>query len=386
MASSSTQTTSFTSLECVRSFAAKFCEERDWGSFHQPPNLVLALAGEAGELAEVMQWKGPISSSELPLKKSSIFTDKELINIGEEIADVWIYSTRLSDICDIDLASSVRTYLQQTEGSSCGDLAIITDEFAFKKKKGISPAWSELSFDEMDRLISQVVSPKTSAGGIAFPLPQLPSISTSPPSTPLSANDNSYSMLSDRSTSGSQQDMQQAFGIVPTSSLAVLSQSPRSLVMGVQRNVGCICALFSMKSEVDCKPGLPNFTHNEISELALSLASIVVLLNLLSKAFDNRVCKCIFDKFVKNAAKYPAGLVKGSAKKYTEYQVNKPNGVERSSIRTTDATSSASSSSQSLSSRFSISPDITSHIQTASVMVAAGVLLGFLLGKIIRTK
>lgn len=32
-----------------------FTEERDWGRFHDPKSLVLALVGEVGELTELMQ-------------------------------------------------------------------------------------------------------------------------------------------------------------------------------------------------------------------------------------------------------------------------------------------------------------------------------------------
>lgn len=34
----------------------KFAEERDWEQFHSPKNLVMALMGEVGELAEFFQW------------------------------------------------------------------------------------------------------------------------------------------------------------------------------------------------------------------------------------------------------------------------------------------------------------------------------------------
>jgi len=33
-----------------------FGERRDWGQFHSVRNLMLALAGEVGELAETVQW------------------------------------------------------------------------------------------------------------------------------------------------------------------------------------------------------------------------------------------------------------------------------------------------------------------------------------------
>ncbi len=34
-----------------------FSDERDWGQFHTPKNLAMALTGEVGELHELLQWK-----------------------------------------------------------------------------------------------------------------------------------------------------------------------------------------------------------------------------------------------------------------------------------------------------------------------------------------
>ncbi|EDL17523.1 RIKEN cDNA 2410015N17, isoform CRA_a [Mus musculus] len=40
-------------LEDIRRLHAEFAAERDWEQFHQPRNLLLALVGEVGELAEL---------------------------------------------------------------------------------------------------------------------------------------------------------------------------------------------------------------------------------------------------------------------------------------------------------------------------------------------
>jgi dCTP diphosphatase len=37
-----------------RRLHAEFAAERDWDQFHQPRNLLLALVGEVGELAELL--------------------------------------------------------------------------------------------------------------------------------------------------------------------------------------------------------------------------------------------------------------------------------------------------------------------------------------------
>ena len=43
----------------------RFAEERDWGQFHTPKNLVMALAGEVGELIEHFQWLTPAESDQV---------------------------------------------------------------------------------------------------------------------------------------------------------------------------------------------------------------------------------------------------------------------------------------------------------------------------------
>jgi hypothetical protein len=48
------------SLENLRGIQTKFVQERNWEQFQTPRNLLLALVGEVGELAEIFQWKGKI--------------------------------------------------------------------------------------------------------------------------------------------------------------------------------------------------------------------------------------------------------------------------------------------------------------------------------------
>lgn len=80
--------------DTLRSFAA----ERDWERFHTPKNLAMALAGEAGEVLEVLQWLTPEESASLGP------ADKEALAL--ELADVLLYLVRLADVCDIDLPTA----------------------------------------------------------------------------------------------------------------------------------------------------------------------------------------------------------------------------------------------------------------------------------------
>jgi hypothetical protein len=49
------------SLQQLRARLARFAAERDWGQYHTPRNLLLALVGEVGEVAEHFQWRGEVA-------------------------------------------------------------------------------------------------------------------------------------------------------------------------------------------------------------------------------------------------------------------------------------------------------------------------------------
>jgi NTP pyrophosphatase (non-canonical NTP hydrolase) len=74
-----------------------FAEERDWGQFHTPKNLTMALAGEVGELIEHFQWLTPAQSAD-------VMTDEATARaVEDELADVLIYLARLADVLGVDL-------------------------------------------------------------------------------------------------------------------------------------------------------------------------------------------------------------------------------------------------------------------------------------------
>ncbi|QFG26513.1 nucleotide pyrophosphohydrolase [Actinomadura sp. WMMB 499] len=74
-----------------------FTRERDWEQFHTPKNLTMALAGETGELLGIFQWLTLEESEEIMNNESTARL------VRSEIADVFIYLTRLADVLQIDL-------------------------------------------------------------------------------------------------------------------------------------------------------------------------------------------------------------------------------------------------------------------------------------------
>ncbi|XP_060581858.1 dCTP pyrophosphatase 1-like [Ruditapes philippinarum] len=94
-------------LEDLREKQNKFAADRNWDQYHSPRNLLLALVGEVGELAEIFQWKGEVKEG-LP-----DFTDAEKEHVGQEMGDVLLYLIRLAEKCHIDLPSSVLKKIEQ---------------------------------------------------------------------------------------------------------------------------------------------------------------------------------------------------------------------------------------------------------------------------------
>lgn len=81
---------------------AQFTAERDWEKFHTVKNLVLALVGEAGELASVVQWLENIDKKFLE-SNTEIRED-----LADELADVFIYLLRIADVAGIDISKAAK--------------------------------------------------------------------------------------------------------------------------------------------------------------------------------------------------------------------------------------------------------------------------------------
>ncbi|MGY2065613.1 nucleotide pyrophosphohydrolase [Blastococcus sp. SYSU DS0619] len=84
----------------------EFTEVRDWGRFHNLNSLTLALAGEVGVVAELVQW--------LPTEEAGGTAEGSRLRerLGEELADVLLYLVRLADVSGVDLAAAARSKLE----------------------------------------------------------------------------------------------------------------------------------------------------------------------------------------------------------------------------------------------------------------------------------
>ena len=131
-------------LEKIIKAQRQFVKARRWEKFHSPKNIVMALAGEVGELIELFQWLTEKQSRELRV-------DKGLkTKVEHEIADIFFYLCRLSDLLEIDLERAFWTKLEISsrkypvklaKGSArkYTDLALALERGRERKERKLSP-------------------------------------------------------------------------------------------------------------------------------------------------------------------------------------------------------------------------------------------------------
>ncbi|MEV5740927.1 nucleotide pyrophosphohydrolase [Microbispora rosea] len=94
-------------LEHLAARLREFVRERDWGRFHTPKNLAMALAGEAGELVAEFQW--------LTAEESRELDEDALRRVRAELGDVTLYLVRLADALGVDLVEAANAKLDDSE-------------------------------------------------------------------------------------------------------------------------------------------------------------------------------------------------------------------------------------------------------------------------------
>jgi len=102
-----------------------FCDERDWAQYHNPKEMAVAIAAEAGELLQHFVWQ----SNEQSLERVS---DRRAA-IASEMADVAILLFEMADRCGIDLTQAITD-----------KLAANAERYPVAKAKGSNKKYNEL--------------------------------------------------------------------------------------------------------------------------------------------------------------------------------------------------------------------------------------------------
>lgn len=89
-----------TNIQILKDNVLTFVQERDWDNYHNPKNLAMSIAIEAGELMEIFQWLNEQESN-------NIMNTDENVHLQEELADIIIYCLSLANRLDIDVSSAI---------------------------------------------------------------------------------------------------------------------------------------------------------------------------------------------------------------------------------------------------------------------------------------
>ncbi len=92
-------------LESVREEIREFVRERDWEPFHDPKNLAMAVASEAGELVAELRW--------VPSEEADDYAKQEDVRarLADEAADVAITLLMFFERTGIDPIAAMRAKL-----------------------------------------------------------------------------------------------------------------------------------------------------------------------------------------------------------------------------------------------------------------------------------
>ncbi len=104
-------------IERVQAHLRDFARSRDWERYHSPKNLAMALAGESGELLEILQWLTEDESRAIagdPRRREAV---------GEELADILQYVLRIADLLDVDVNEALWAKLEKNAKKYPVDLA-----------------------------------------------------------------------------------------------------------------------------------------------------------------------------------------------------------------------------------------------------------------------
>ena len=114
-----------TTLKDLQDLITSFCEERNWGQFHNPKDLSISLSLEASELLEHFQWKNNEEIAE------HIATQKEAV--GEELADILYWTLLTANNLDVNLSEA---FLKKME--------VNARKYPASKSKGNHKKYTEL--------------------------------------------------------------------------------------------------------------------------------------------------------------------------------------------------------------------------------------------------
>ena len=113
------------SIEKLTNSICAFRDARDWKEFHNPKEMAVAIAAEAGELLQHFVWQSASQSQDRIKDRQS--------DIASGMADIALLLLEMASNCNIDLPSAIRSKLARNE-----------ERYPVEKAKGSNKKYNEL--------------------------------------------------------------------------------------------------------------------------------------------------------------------------------------------------------------------------------------------------
>ena len=86
----------------------KFTEDRNWGQFHNPKDVLLGIVEEIGELRNIVKW-------EQDLNKLREVLVKNRDQVEDEIGDIYWFLALLANSCGADINRAIERTIKDNE-------------------------------------------------------------------------------------------------------------------------------------------------------------------------------------------------------------------------------------------------------------------------------
>ena len=86
----------------------QFSEERDWGQFHNPKDLLLGIVEEIGEIRNIVKWE-----QDIKILRTVLDDNKE--KLEDEIGDIYWFLALLANGSDINMDEAIDKVIKKNE-------------------------------------------------------------------------------------------------------------------------------------------------------------------------------------------------------------------------------------------------------------------------------
>lgn len=86
----------------------KFADERDWGQFHNPKDLLLGIVEEVGEIRNIVKWEQD------PEKLQKVLSDNKK-ELKDNIGDIYWFLALLANGNNINIDSAIKDVIAKNK-------------------------------------------------------------------------------------------------------------------------------------------------------------------------------------------------------------------------------------------------------------------------------